>query len=229
LVLFCSAWDGTPDCLNLNMNGEIAISRFMQALDLGGTFVFAISGAVAGIKHRLDLFGVLVLSFAAANAGGIIRDVVLGATPAAAIRDWRYIIVSVLAGLIAFYWYPVLDRMRSPVLMFDAAGLALFAVSGTNKALSFNLGPDPAILLGVLTAVGGGMLRDVLVSEIPYVLRAELYAVAALAGATVVVIGHMLSFPPAIVGMAGAALCFWLRLMAMRHGWRLPVARYEIK
>jgi uncharacterized membrane protein YeiH len=211
------------------MNGEIAISRFVQALDLGGTFVFAISGAVAGIKHRLDLFGVLVLSFAAANAGGIIRDVVLGATPAAAIRDWRYIIVSVLAGLIAFYWYPVLDRMRSPVLMFDAAGLALFAVSGTNKALSFNLGPDPAILLGVLTAVGGGMLRDVLVSEIPYVLRAELYAVAALAGATVVVIGHMLNFPPAIVGMAGAALCFWLRLMAMRHGWRLPVARYEIK
>jgi uncharacterized membrane protein YeiH len=211
------------------MNGEIAISRFMQALDLGGTFVFAISGAVAGIKHRLDLFGVLVLSFAAANAGGIIRDVVLGATPAAAIRDWRYIVVSVLAGLIAFYWYPVLDRMRSPVLMFDAAGLALFAVSGTNKALSFNLGPDPAILLGVLTAVGGGMLRDVLVSEIPYVLRAELYAVAALAGATVVVIGHMLNFPSAIVGMAGAALCFWLRVMAMRHGWRLPVARYEIK
>jgi uncharacterized membrane protein YeiH len=211
------------------MNGEIAISRFMQALDLGGTFVFAISGAVAGIKHRLDLFGVLVLSFAAANAGGITRDVVLGATPAAAIRDWRYIIVSVLAGLLAFYWYPVLDRMRSPVLMFDAAGLALFAVSGTNKALSFNLGPDPAILLGVLTAVGGGMLRDVLVSEIPYVLRAELYAVAALAGATVVVIGHMFNFPPAIVGMAGAALCFWLRLMAMRHGWRLPVARYEIK
>jgi uncharacterized membrane protein YeiH len=215
--------------LNLNMNGEIAISRFMQALDLGGTFVFAISGAVAGIKHRLDLFGVLVLSFAAANAGGITRDVILGATPAAAVRDWRYIIVSVLAGLIAFYWYPVLDRMRSPVLMFDAAGLALFAVSGTNKALSFSLGPDPAILLGVLTAVGGGMLRDVLVSEIPYVLRAELYAVAALAGAAVVVIGHMFKLPSAAVGMAGAALCFWLRLMAIRHGWRLPVARYEIK
>jgi len=97
----------------------------LVAFDLGGTFVFALSGATAGVKHRLDLFGVLVLSFAAGSSGGIARDVMIGAVPPAAIRDWRYIAVSMLAGLITFYWYRVINRLRSPVLVFDAAGLAL--------------------------------------------------------------------------------------------------------
>lgn len=207
------------------MNKHLLVGTFLTVLDLGGTFVFAISGAVTGIKHRLDLFGVLVLSFAAANAGGIARDAIIGATPAAAVRDWRYLGVSILAGVIIFYWYPVLDRIRNPVLMFDAMGLALFAVAGTIKALSFNLGPVAAVLLGVLTAVGGGIVRDVLVAEIPAVLRAELYAVAALAGATVVAIGSLLQLPSAPAAVAGALLCFGLRLMAMRRGWKLPVAK----
>jgi uncharacterized membrane protein YeiH len=207
------------------VNKHLLVGTFLTVLDLGGTFVFAISGAVTGIKHRLDLFGVLVLSFAAANAGGIARDAIIGATPAAAVRDWRYLGVSILAGVIIFYWYPVLDRIRNPVLMFDAMGLALFAVSGTIKALSFNLGPVAAVLLGVLTAVGGGIVRDVLVAEIPAVLRAELYAVAALAGATVVAIGSLLQLPSAPAAVAGALLCFGLRLMAMRRGWKLPVAK----
>lgn len=206
------------------MNTHVLFGALFMALDLGGTFVFAISGAVAGVKHRLDLFGVLVLSFAAANAGGIARDAIIGATPAASISDWRYLAVSILAGLLTFYRYSALDRMRNPVLMFDAMGLALFAVTGTTKALSFNLGPVAAVLLGVLTAVGGGIVRDVLVAEIPVVLRAELYAVAALVGGIVVVLGDKWQLPTLPVALAGAAVCFGLRLTAIRRGWHLPVA-----
>jgi uncharacterized membrane protein YeiH len=207
------------------MNTHVLFGALFTALDLGGTFVFAISGAVAGVKHRLDLFGVLVLSFAAANAGGIARDAIIGATPAASISDWRYLAVSILAGLLTFYRYSTLDRMRNPVLMFDAMGLALFAVTGTTKALSFNLGPVAAVLLGVLTAVGGGIVRDVLVAEIPVVLRSELYAVAALAGGIVVVLGDKWQLPTLPVALAGAAVCFGLRLTAIRRGWHLPVAQ----
>jgi len=203
----------------------IDIQTFVKILDLVGTFVFAISGATAAVKHRLDLFGVLVLSFAAGNSGGIARDVMIGAVPPAAISDWRYIAVSILAGLITFFWYRLINRLSSPVLVFDAAGLALFAVSGAGKALAFHAGPVAATLLGMLTGIGGGMVRDVLVREIPTVLRTELYAVAALIGAAAVVIGRMLHFPSAVAALAGAVLCFGLRFMAMRRGWQLPIAR----
>jgi len=199
----------------------------LLVLDLVGTFVFALSGGVAGVKERLDLFGVLVLSFAAASAGGIMRDLLIGAVPPAAISDWRYLAVSLLAGLVVFFWYPVSERLRNlsdHVLVFDAAGLALFAVVGTQKALGYRLNPLMAALLGMLTGIGGGMLRDVLISEVPTVLRSELYAVAALAGAVVVVVGHVLNLPPTATAIAGAALCFSIRLFAIRRGWRLPVA-----
>ena len=199
----------------------------LLVLDLIGTFVFALSGGTAGIKERLDLFGVLVLSFAAGSAGGIMRDVLIGAVPPAAISDWRYLTVSLLAGLIVFFWYPISERLRNlrnHVLVFDAAGLALFAVAGTQKALGYGLNPVMAALLGVLTGIGGSMLRDVLLAQIPTVLRAELYAVAALAGASVVVVGHMLDLPPTAMAIAGAVLCFGIRLIAIRRGWRLPVA-----
>ncbi len=142
--------------------------------------MFALSGGAAAVKGRLDLFGVLVLSFAAGNAGGITRDVLIGAVPPAAISDWRYLRVSVLAGLASFFWYPILDRLRNPVLVFDGAGLTLFTVSGTQKALVHGLDPVMAGLLGMLIGIGGGMVRDLLVAQIPTVLRAELYAVAAL-------------------------------------------------
>ncbi|HJY29007.1 MAG TPA: trimeric intracellular cation channel family protein [Pyrinomonadaceae bacterium] len=199
----------------------------LLVLDLIGTFVFALSGAVAGVRERLDLFGVLVLSFAAASAGGIMRDLLIGAVPPAAISDWRYLAVSLLAGLVVFFWYPISERLRNlrnHVLVFDAAGLALFAVVGTQKALGYKLNPIMAALLGVLTGIGGGMLRDVLVAEIPAVLRSELYAVAALAGALLVVAGYVLNFAPTTMAIAGAALCFGIRLIAIRRGWRLPVA-----
>ncbi|HEX3275627.1 MAG TPA: trimeric intracellular cation channel family protein, partial [Gemmatimonadales bacterium] len=198
------------------------IAASLVILDLAGTFVFALSGAMTGVRHRLDLFGVLVLSFAAGNAGGLARDLILGATPPPAISDWRYIGVSLAAGILTFYCAPIIRRLRSSVLVLDAAGLALFAVSGTLKALATGLNPVAAMLLGVLTGVGGGMLRDVLVSEVPGVLRGELYASAALAGAAVVVLGNLLRLPTPTGAVAGAILCFLLRFLAIRRGWRLP-------
>src|SRR3954467_4415957 len=176
------------------VNGHILINTLLVAFDLGGTFVFALSGAMAGVKHRLDLFGVLVLSFAAGNSGGIARDVMIGAVPPAALSDWRYVAVSMLAGLLIFFWHRAISRLRSPVIVFDAAGLALFAVSGASKALAFHAGPVAATLLGMLTGIGGGIVRDALLSEIPTVLRTELYAVAALTGSVVVVLGRILHF-----------------------------------
>jgi len=204
----------------------------LLVLDLIGTFVFALSGAVVGVKRRLDIFGVLVLSFAAASAGGIIRDLLINSVPPAAIRDWRYMAASVLGGLLIFLWFPRSQRssrVRNFVLLFDAAGLALFAVTGTQKALGYGLNPVMASLLGMLTGIGGGMMRDVLVAEIPQVLRSDLYAVAALAGAAVVVIGRQLDIAPAAVAVLGAAICFGLRLVAIRRRWQLPVARAGIE
>lgn len=204
---------------------DAALQTLVLVLDLAGTFVFALSGATAGVSRRLDLFGVLVLSFVAGNSGGIARDLLIGATPPAAISDWRYLAVSLLAGLVTFFWHPVVDRLRSPVLVFDGAGLALFCVSGARKALVFGLDPVTAALLGMLTGIGGGMARDVLLTEIPIVLRSDIYAVAALVGATVVVIGDALRLPAIATAVAGAALCFGLRLLAIRRGWQLPTAR----
>lgn len=209
----------------MTLIGSPAIHKLLLVLDLVGTFVFALSGATAGVKRHLDLFGVMVLSFAAASSGGIIRDLLIGAVPPAAISDWRYLGTSVLAGLITFRWYSSIDRLRSPVLLFDAAGLALFAVSGTQKALAFGLNPVMAALLGMVTGIGGGMARDVLVNEIPTVLKAELYAVAALAGAVVIVLGHVLGYHPAMMAFGGASVCFILRMLAMHYGWNLPTAR----
>jgi uncharacterized membrane protein YeiH len=208
----------------LTVNEQVVVSTLLVAFDLGGTFVFALSGAMAGVKNRLDLFGVLVLSFVAGNTGGLTRDLMIGSIPPAAIHDWRYIAVSVLAGLITFYWSHVIDRLKDSVLVFDAAGLALFAVAGASKALAFNAGPVAATLLGMLTGIGGGMARDLLVREIPTVLRTELYAVAALLGAATVVLGRLLHLPSQAMSVLGAVLCFGLRLIAMRRGWNLPTA-----
>jgi uncharacterized membrane protein YeiH len=207
----------------------IDTQTFIKILDLAGTFVFAISGAVAAVNGRLDVFGILVLSFVAGNFGGIGRDVLIGAIPPAALSDGRYLLVSVLAGLITFFWYAGVDRLRTPVLLFDAAGLSLFAVSGAQKAIEFGLNPVMAALLGMVTGIGGGMTRDILLSEVPQVLRSDLYAVAALAGATVVVVGDTLDFPYGVCALTGAAVCFAIRFMAIRHGWHLPSARLSAR
>jgi uncharacterized membrane protein YeiH len=207
----------------------IAIETFVRILDLGGTFVFAISGAVAAVNRRLDIFGILVLSFVAGNFGGISRDVLIGAVPPAALTDGRYLLVSVLAGLVTFFLYAGVDRLHAPVLLFDAAGLAFFAVAGAQKALEFNLSPVMAALLGMLTGIGGGMTRDVLLMDIPQVLRSDLYAVAALAGASIVVVGHVLGASYGISAVAGGATCFGLRFGAMRYGLRLPAAHLSAR
>lgn len=198
---------------------------FVTTIDLLGTFAFAISGATVGVRKGLDLFGVLVLAFAAATAGGMLRDALIGATPPAALLDARYVAVSTLAGLITFFRYETVERLRHPVQLTDAVGLGLFAVLGARKALEHGIGPVGAVMLGILTGVGGGLVRDVLVAEIPNVLRRELYAVAALVGALLVVAGDALALPPAPVAVVGAAACFALRFWAMRRGWQLPVAK----
>lgn len=200
------------------------LDTLVLILDLGGTFAFALSGAMAGIRRRLDIFGVLVLSFAASTFGGITRDLLIGAVPPAALLDWRYLAVSFAAGLLCFFWSPAIEKLRNPVRMLDATGLALFAVAGTEKALGFGLNPVMAALLGMLTGIGGGVARDVLLAEIPAVLRSDLYAVAALAGAGVVVGGHLLHLPIIVTALCGGLVCFGLRVIAIRRGWHLPVA-----
>jgi len=218
---------GSEEALKALAEFKAYAAGTLLVLDLIGTFVFALSGGAAGVKERLDLFGVLVLSFAAASAGGIMRDLLIGAVPPAAISDWRYLGVSLLAGLVIFFWYPVSERLHklaNLVLIFDGAGLAVFAVAGTQKALGYGLNPVMSALLGMLTGIGGAMLRDTLLAQVPTVLRSELYAVAALVGASVVVVGHVLNFPPTAMAIAGAVLCFGIRLIAIRRGWRLPVA-----
>ena len=201
-----------------------AIQVLVLALDLLGTFAFAISGAIAGVNRRLDFFGIMVLAFAAGNAGGITRDLLIGATPPVAISDWRYLASSLVAGLVTFFGHRVIERVRSGVQVFDAAGLALFAVSGSQKALAFNLNPAMAAVLGMVTGIGGGMLRDLLVAEVPTVLRSEIYAIAALAGASVVVIGDMLRLPSVVVTISGAIVCFGIRMFAIHRSWNLPSA-----
>jgi uncharacterized membrane protein YeiH len=200
-------------------------SGLVLTLDLVGTFAFAISGATAGVRKSLDLFGVIVLSFCAATAGGIMRDVLIGATPPVALSDWRYLAASVLAGLATFFGYEHVERLRHPVQIFDALGLGLFAVVGAGKALEHGMSPGGAVMLGMLSGIGGGLARDVLLAEIPNVLRKELYALAALLGAACVVIGSLLQWSPAWSAACGAGACFALRFLAIRLDWHLPTAR----
>lgn len=191
-------------------------------LDLAGTFVFALAAATAGARRHLDIFGILVLAFAGACSGGIVRDLLIGAVPPAAISDWRYVATSLVAGFIAFRWHRTIERMAHPVRVFDAAGLALFAVAGAQKALAFDLNAVMAALLGMLTGIGGGVARDLLLAQIPTVLRSDLYAVAALAGAIVVVLADRFGASPLAGALVGAGLCFALRMIAIHRGWSLP-------
>jgi len=192
-------------------------------LDLVGIFVFAISGALVAVRKGLDVFGVLVLAGTTGLGGGFLRDVLIGATPPAALADWRYLLVPVGAGLLTFGFHAVVGRLERMVNVFDAFGLALFCVAGALKALEFGLGPVPAALMGMVTAIGGGMLRDVLAGRVPVVFRGELYATPALAGATVVVLGDRADLPVVAVAVAGAGVCLAWRLLAIWRDWRAPM------
>ena len=201
------------------------IEALLLAFDLLGTFVFALSGGVLAVRKQLDLFGVLVLACAAAVSGGIVRDVMIGAHPPASLADWRYLVTAMLAGLVTFRWCGLIERLRNPVQLFDAAGLALFAVLGTDKALAFGLAPFGSMLLGIITGIGGGIVRDLLVVRTPVVLQqTELYAMAALVGSGVVALAATFGLPQLPAMVLGAVLCFGLRFMSIRRGWKLPVA-----
>ena len=192
-------------------------------LDLAGIFVFAISGAVVAVRKGLDVFGVLVLAGTTGLGGGFLRDVLIGATPPAALADWRYLLAPVAAGVLTFYVHPALGRMERQVNVFDAFGLALFCVTGALKSLEFGLGPVPAALMGMVTGIGGGMLRDVLAGRVPAVFRGELYATPALAGAAIAVVGARLGFPVGLVALLGGGVCLSWRLLAMWRHWRAPM------
>ncbi len=196
----------------------------MTALDLAGTFVFALSGAVAGVRRELDLFGVVVTALAAGTAGGIVRDVLLDQSPPVALGDWRYVAACVLAGVVVLLWPRAPGRAAGVVIVLDGAGLALFAVTGTLRALELAVEPVGAILVGVLTGIGGGIARDLLVGEIPFVLRRDVYALAALAGAVAAVLGYALGLPLSIVAPFAAIVCFLTRIVAWRRGWNLQRA-----
>lgn len=192
-------------------------------LDLAGTFVFGISGAMLAVRRGLDIFGIAVLSVAAALAGGMIRDMLLGA-PVAALAQPLYLWAALASSALVFFAHRMLERLANPVMLLDALGLGLFAVAGCQKALVFGLSPLPAILLGILTAVGGGVVRDLLVAEVPRVLREEVYALAALFGALVVVIGHTLALPEIWVLPVGVFAASALRIVSVRKGWQAPKA-----
>jgi uncharacterized membrane protein YeiH len=194
----------------------------ITVLDLLGIFVFAISGGLVAVRKDLDIFGVLVLAGTTGLGGGFLRDVLIGALPPAALADWRYLIVPVAAGLITFWFHPTIGRKERVINVFDAAGLALFCVTGAVKALDAGLGPLPSALMGLLTAIGGGILRDILAGRVPIVLRGELYATPALVGAGLVVAGLEAGAGAVVVAVPAALVCLLWRLLAMRRGWTAP-------
>ncbi|MEJ2871906.1 TRIC cation channel family protein [Actinomycetospora sp. OC33-EN08] len=193
-------------------------------LDLLGTFAFALNGALTAVRAaRLDIVGVVTLGMITALGGGILRDVLLGALPPATFNDWRYLATAAVGGLVAFGVSGRFDRAATPIAVFDALGLSLFAVTGAAKAMSLGAGVGQSVLLGTITAVGGGTIRDVLVRRVPSVLSSELYAIPALVGAAVVVVAARLGDTGTLWAVVGAGACLTIRLLGM--GFRLDAPR----
>ena len=197
------------------------------ALDLVGIFVFAVSGAMLGVRKGFDAVGIVVLALATSLGGGMLRDVLIGDIPPAALEEQRYLLVAVAAGVFVLVGHGLVERLARPVLLFDAAGLALFSVVGAAKALEFGLAPVPAALLGTITAVGGGVIRDVLARDIPVIFRpgTALTAVPAAVGAAGTVVVWEADAYGTGAAAAVAAVAFALRVLAVQFGWGAPVAR----
>ncbi len=191
-------------------------------LDLAGSFAFALSGGTRAVERRFDPFGIVFLSFVAANTGGIVRDILIGAVPPAAISVWHYAAIACVAGFVCAKFRTSIERLAMPVAVFDAIGLGFFAVTGTRKALDAGLTPPMAALLGMLSAIGGGLGRDILTAEPPMVLQKEIYAVAALLGAVLVVVADAFGWQGMAPAVCGAVATSGLRLLAMRYDWNLP-------
>lgn len=192
-------------------------------IDLAGTFAFAISGALAARREKFDLFGVLAVAYITACGGGIARDVCIGAVPPAGLADWRYALVAVIAALATIVAYRQVERLTYPVRLFDALGLGLFAVYGAHKALALGMNAEVAILVGMLTAVGGGVARDMLLARVPVIMQKEIYASAAFIGAALAVLGESLGWATAWSMWLPIVLCCGLRLLSLRHHWQLPI------
>lgn len=191
-------------------------------VDLAGTFAFAISGATAARRAHLDLFGILAIAFITACGGGIVRDLCLGAIPPVGLSDWRYLATAVVASLLTIGAYRWVERLTYPVRLFDAMGLGLFAVYGAHKTLLLGHNVEMAILLGMITAIGGGVARDVLLARVSIVLEQEIYALAAFAGAALTVIGERFEWPAVWATWLPILFCFGLRFLSLRLHWNLP-------
>jgi uncharacterized membrane protein YeiH len=200
-------------------------SQILLVVDLAATVFLGVEGAMAAVDGNLDIFGILVLSFATALGGGVIRDLLIGAIPPAATRDPRYAVAAFAGGAATFFSYRMVQEVPNGLLLgFDAAGLALFAVAGAAKALDYEIRPFMAVLMGTITGVGGGTFRDIFLGRVPAILRVDVYAVAALAGAAVMVVGVRLGVPRKWMMPAGAAVCFLLREYAVWRHLNLPKA-----
>src|SRR3954469_23760243 len=196
----------------------------LLALDLTGTFAFALNGALTALRTaRLDIVGVVTLGIITAIGGGIIRDVLIGAPPPATFSDWRYLAVAAGGGLVAFFAGRRLERLNTPITLLDAAGLSLFAVTGASKALALGLGPAQAVILGAVTAVGGGTLRDVLIRQIPSVLSSGLYAIPALVGAAALVVVTKLGVYGLGTAVGAGAVCFVIGVVGVRFDLNAPM------
>jgi uncharacterized membrane protein YeiH len=202
------------------------MSHPLLELDVAGSFVFALSGALAAVRARLDVFGVVVVATVTAIGGGVLRDVLLGLTPPNALRHWWYLAVPAAAAVLVFVWHPQVTRMLRPIVVLDAAGLGLFTVTGTRLAIEQGLGATGACALGVLTGIGGGVIRDVLLREIPLVLRREIYALASAAGAALVVLGDRLKALNLAWQVGAAVVVFAVRVLAARRRWSAPTPRF---
>ena len=198
----------------------------LLVLDLTGIFIFGLNGALTAVRVvRLDIVGVVALGMATALGGGVIRDVLLGSIPPATFRDWRYFALAVVGALIAFVLSRWLHRLETPITILDAMGLSVFAVIGTDKAVAFGLGVAPALLLGVVTAVGGGTIRDVLIGRVPTVLRSDLYAIPALVAAAITVAAMRMGWYGLPAAFGAAAVCFVIRMLGVRFGLNAPSSR----
>ncbi|MER6911824.1 trimeric intracellular cation channel family protein [Streptomyces sp. NPDC000594] len=205
---------------------ELFSPSVLHALDLVGIFVFAISGALLAVRKNFDVFGMAVLAEVTALGGGLLRDLIIGAVPPAAFTDLGYFLMPLVATVLVFFLHPEVERIQTGVNVFDAAGLGLFCVTGTVKAYEYGLGLTMSAVLGLATAVGGGVLRDVLANEVPSLLRwdRDLYAVPAIVGATVVALCIRFDTLNALTGGLAALAAFSLRLLALRFHWRAPRA-----
>lgn len=190
-------------------------------VDIVAASVAALSGALAAQQRKLDLFGVFTIAYVTACAGGIFRDLCLGSVPPVGLSDWRYIACALAASATAVAFSRVMERMRNPVLFFDAVGLGFYAVVGAQKALLLGHNASAAIILGTATAVGGGVMRDVLLNRVPAILQKEIYALPAMAAAGTQVLGRALGWPILVAPWFGASICIAIRLASLRYGWQL--------